>query len=94
MSVSVLDAHAGDVNAAAIGMDEFQAQGVHAGSGGEGSIHRGTRFGGNMAFAGGEDLLPGQRLPAAGEFGKGGKGVTVLKRDDARASRRLEPRVP
>ena len=69
-------------------MDEFQAQGVHAGSGRERSVNRGTWFGGDMAFAAGEHLLAGQRLPVAGEFGKIGEGVAVLERDDALAARR------
>jgi len=81
LNLSVLDGQGGDIDGAAIGVDEFQAQGVRAGSGREGSVNGGTRFGGDMAFAGGEELLASQRLPAAGEFGKVGEGVAVLERE-------------
>ena len=79
---------AGGVDAAAIGVDEFEAQGVHAGGGGESGIHGGAGFGGDMAFAVGKFLVAGQRLPAAGEFGEVGERVAVLERDDVLAGRR------
>jgi hypothetical protein len=58
-----LDTQAGDIDGAAIGVNEFQAQGVRARSGRERSVHCGTGFGGDMAFTTGEELLAGQRLP-------------------------------
>ena len=50
----VFDAQGGSVNTAAIGVDELEAQGIHADSGRERGIHRGAWFvisgGGSISF--------------------------------------------